>query len=70
MQTNVLLDDELLEEALTLTGVQTASELIRMAIMELIHSKKRKNLFDLAGQIEFSDAFDYKNARILRDNLD
>lgn len=70
MQTHITLDNELIEEALALTGAKTKSELVRMAIMELIHSRKKKNLLDLAGQIQFSNDFDYKKARELRDGAD
>lgn len=68
MQTNILLDANLIEKALALTGVQTKNELINLAIAELINTRKRKNLFDLAGKIEFHDDFDHKNARSLRDS--
>ena len=70
MRTNIVLDDELVTEALSLTGAKNKSELIRLAIVELIRVRKRKNLFDLAGQIEFYDDFDHKKARELRDGSD
>lgn len=43
MQTNITLDNDLIGEALALTGAKNKSELVRMAIMELIHSRKKKN---------------------------
>jgi len=55
MRTNIVLDNDLVEEALTLTGAKTKSELVRLAIVELIRSRKRENLHDLAGQIQFGD---------------
>ena len=55
MRTNIVLDNDLVEEALTLTGAKTKSELVRLAIVELIRSRKRENLLDPAGQIQFSD---------------
>jgi Arc/MetJ family transcription regulator len=67
MRTNVVLDNELVTEALALTGAKNKSELVRLAIVELVRSRKRKNLLDLAGQIEFRDDFDHKQARELRD---
>jgi Arc/MetJ family transcription regulator len=70
MRTNIVLDDDLVTEALSLTGAKTKSELIRLAIVELIRVRKRKNLFDLAGQIEFHDDFDHKKTRELRDGSD
>jgi len=35
-------------------------------LRELIRSKKKKDLFDLAGQIDFADNYDYKSTRELR----
>jgi len=55
MRTNIVLDNDLVEEALTLTGAKTKSELVRLAIVELIRSRKRENLLDLAGQIQLGD---------------
>ena len=48
MRTNVVLDDDLVEEAFALTGVRTKRELVRLALEELIRARKKKNLFDLA----------------------
>jgi Arc/MetJ family transcription regulator len=70
MRTNIVLDDDLVDEALTLTGAKTKSELVRLAIVELIRTRKRKNLLDLAGQIQFRDDFDHKKDRELRDGAD
>ena len=66
MRTNIVLNDDLVREATMLTGITTKRELVEVALRELIHSKKKKNLFDLAGQIDFSDDYDYKSARELR----
>ena len=66
MRTNIVLNDDLVQEATMLTGITTKRELVEVALRELIHSKKKKNLFDLAGQIDFSDDYDYKSNRELR----
>lgn len=63
MRTNIDLEDDLIEEAFILTGVRTKKELVHLALRELITSRKRKNLLDLSGQIEFSEEFDHKNLR-------
>lgn len=63
MRTNIDLEDDLIEEAFFLTGVRTKRELVHLALRELITSRKRKNLLDLSGQIEFSEDFDHKNLR-------
>lgn len=63
MRTNIVLDDQLIKEATQLTGVSTKRELVDLALRELIRSRRKKNLFDLAGQIELADGYDYKAAR-------
>lgn len=63
MRTNIILDDKLVDEALKLTGLKTKRELIQQALMFLIKSKKRKNLSDLEGKIEFAKGYDHKTLR-------
>jgi Arc/MetJ family transcription regulator len=70
MRTNIVLDEKLVSEATTLTGVRTKRELIDMALRELIRSRRRKNLFDLAGKIQFADDYDHKQLRELRHDTD
>lgn len=70
MRTNVVLDDDLVEEAFALTGVRTKRELVRLALEELIRARKKKNLFDLAGKLELREDFDHKALRELRRGSD
>jgi Arc/MetJ family transcription regulator len=55
MRTNIELDDGLIEEAFRLTNVRTKKELIR--------ARKKRNLLDLSGQIQFTPDYDYKALR-------
>jgi Arc/MetJ family transcription regulator len=70
MRTNVVLDDSLVDEALSLTGVANKRELITLALRELIARRKQKDLLDLAGKVEFSSDFDHKALRELRHGSD
>jgi Arc/MetJ family transcription regulator len=63
MRTNIELDDALIEEAFRLTNLRTKKELIHLALQELIRTRKKRNLLDLSGQIEFSPDYDYKALR-------
>lgn len=63
MRTNIVLDDALVEEAMNLSGAKTKKELISNALRELVTSRKRLDLLDLDGKIEFSEAYDYKKLR-------
>jgi Arc/MetJ family transcription regulator len=70
MRTNIVLDEKLVTAATMLTGITTKRELVDVALRELIRIKRKKNLFDLAGQIEFADDYDYKVSRKLRYGAD
>jgi Arc/MetJ family transcription regulator len=63
MRTNVVLDDDLMKEAIELSGARTKNEVIREALKEFVESRKRLNLLDLSGKIEFTEGYDYKAMR-------
>jgi Arc/MetJ family transcription regulator len=67
MRTNVVLDDELVEEAFKFSQViSTKRELIEMALKEYVNNRKRKNLKDLKGKIKFNVDYDYKRMREMK----
>jgi Arc/MetJ family transcription regulator len=63
MRTNIDLDEDLIERGLTLTGARTKRQLVHLALEELVRSRSRKNLLDLAGRIEFREGFDHRLLR-------
>jgi Arc/MetJ family transcription regulator len=63
MQITINLDESLLAEALQLTKFTTQEELVNLALQELVKSRRKKNLLDLAGQIQFTADFDHKAMR-------
>ncbi|WP_069790786.1 type II toxin-antitoxin system VapB family antitoxin [Cyanobacterium sp. IPPAS B-1200] len=63
MRTNIDLDDKLIEEAFSLTNVRTKKELVNLALKELIRNKKKLNLLDLSGKIDFAEDYNYKEFR-------
>lgn len=66
MQITLNLDESLIEEALQLTKFTTQEELMNLALQELVKSRRKKNLLDLAGQIQFTEDFDHKAMRETR----
>ncbi len=70
MQSTLNLDETLVREALQLTKLTTQEELIDLALKELVQSRKKKNLFDLAGQIQFAPDFDHKALREINCDID
>ncbi len=66
MQITLNLDEALLNEAFQLTNLATQEELMNLALQEFVRSRRKKNLLDLVGQIQFSADFDYKALRETR----
>lgn len=69
-RTNIELDEELVAEAMHLTGAKTKREVVDTALRELVRVKKRKDLTELAGKIKFHEGYDYKKARRTRYDAD
>jgi Arc/MetJ family transcription regulator len=67
MRTNVVLNDDLVEEAFKFSeSISTKRELIETALIEYVNNRKRKNLKELKGKIKFSDGYDHKKMREMR----
>jgi len=66
MRTNIVLDDNLVKEAFELSGAKTKKELIHYALKEFVENKRRLNLLDLEGRIEFAEGYNYKRLREIR----
>jgi Arc/MetJ family transcription regulator len=64
VRTNIELDDSLVKEGLKLTRLRTKKDLVHLALKELIANKRRMNLLDLEGEIEFAEGYDYKRLRL------
>ncbi len=63
MRTNIVIDDDLLNEAFMLSNARTKKDLIHEALTEFIRLKKRKDLTELAGAIGFHKNYDHKKLR-------
>ena len=63
MPTNLVIDDELLNEAKRLGGHRTKREAVNEALQEYVQRRKRVASLKLIGKIKFDPAFDYKRAR-------
>jgi len=66
MRTNIVLDDDLVEQAFALTGVRTKRALVQLALQELVEHRRRRDLTELAGKLRFRDDFDHKALRETR----
>lgn len=65
MRTNIDIDDALLEEAFSISRARTKKDLVHEALRELIRIRKRKDMTELAGSIEFYEGYDHKKLRKL-----
>ena len=53
IRTNIVLDRELVEEALRMTGMKTRRELVDHALRELIRHKNQRRLLELKGTVQW-----------------
>lgn len=55
---------ELVNEALSLSsGIKTRKDIIHKALREYVTRRKRRDLRDIRGQVEFDDDYDYRTMR-------
>jgi Arc/MetJ family transcription regulator len=66
MRTNIVLDEELVSEAFSVSDARTKKELIHEALRVMISMRKRKDLTDLSGKIQLIDNYNHKALRKLR----
>lgn len=66
MRTNIVIDESLLEEAFSVSKAKTKKDLVHEALRELVRLRKRKDLKELAGSVEFYKNFDHKKLREMR----
>jgi len=66
MRTNIVIDEALLQEAFSVSQAKTKKDLVHEALRALIRLRKRKDLTELAGKIDFSQGYDHKKLRKVR----
>jgi len=64
--TNIVLDDDLVEEAMRHTKIRNKRELIDLALREFVERHRRKYVLELRGKVRIDEDYDYK-ARPKRD---
>jgi Arc/MetJ family transcription regulator len=63
MATNLAIDQELLAEALAIGKLPTKKATVNEALREFVQRRKRLEILDLFGTIEFDPDYDYKVER-------
>jgi hypothetical protein len=63
MATNLQLDDQIVQEALRLSGKRTKREAVNEALLEYVQRKKQLEILEFFGTMEFDPNWDYKKER-------
>lgn len=63
MATNLKIDEVLLADALKLGGFKTKKDAVNKALEEFVQHRRRLQVLEMEGQIEYFEDYDYKKAR-------
>jgi Arc/MetJ family transcription regulator len=63
MPTNLALDDELIAEAQTLGCHKTKRDAVNAALREYVQRRRRLQILDLMGKVEYDPDFDHRSLR-------
>ena len=63
MTTNLAIDDDLINEALTVGHFKSKEDTVITALKELISRRKQLEIMDLFGQFDPDSDYDYKQGR-------
>ena len=63
MPTNLAIDDKLIEAARRIGHHKTKKEAVTAALSEYIAHRKRNEILDLFGTVDFDPTYDYKAER-------
>ncbi len=61
--TNIAIHDELLHQVIQLSGLTDKKMAINNALAEYIDNRKKQNLINMFGTVEYYDDYDPKQAR-------
>jgi len=53
MRTNIVIDDDLMNDVIRLTGVKTKREAVEIALKSLIKLKNQENIRNLRGKLKW-----------------
>jgi len=63
METNLAIDNTLLEYALRIGGMKAENETINLALEEFINRRKGENLISAFNTVEYDENYNYKELR-------
>lgn len=63
MRTNIVLDEELVDEAMRYANLKTKRELVDLALREFVAARRRRDVSELFGRVQIDPDYDYKVLR-------
>lgn len=63
MPTNLALDDSLIEEAVKVGNHRTKREAVTAALKEYVQARKRREILNWIGKVDYYDDYDHKRLR-------
>jgi len=63
METNLAIDNTLLEYALQIGGMKAENETINLALEEFINRRKGENVISAFNTVEYDENYNYKELR-------
>ena len=63
MATNLIIDPDLLDRALEVSGERTKEAAVTKALREFIARREQRRVLELMGKLEWDRSFDYKAER-------
>ncbi|MBN9105517.1 MAG: type II toxin-antitoxin system VapB family antitoxin [Propionibacteriaceae bacterium] len=67
MATNLAIDPDLLDHALSVSGVRTKKEAVTIALREFIARREQARIVESFGTFDWDEGYDYKADRRSRD---
>ncbi len=64
MATNLAIDDELLNEAVEVSGLKTKKDTVNLALREFVDRRKQQEIIGIFGKMDPDPDYDYKRGRI------
>lgn len=63
MTTNIDIDQDLIGEAMQISGHRTKRAVVNQALEEFVRRHKQQQVLELFGEIEYDPGYDYKQPR-------
>jgi Arc/MetJ family transcription regulator len=63
MRTNIVIDDQLVADAMKLSGSKTKREVVELALRRLVNTVRQRDILDLVGQDLIAPDYDVRAVR-------